>query len=225
LLYRPLSRDTSTKGQPKPNDPSQAQIESYFTSGGTVDSENVIFNEPFFELQIIDTKTRKRPSLPLEEDSLPSRLQLMLYHRLLSRLVAFEPSFDFTIFWKLANVDPEQQFSQRFLEEAGLIADKDKFQICNLNDLLVLWHDLIHQLRIASVNDQLELIYRLQIHNEYKKGRSDASITKIVPEVTKASGSSRDSLPSTAAITSSETASSLSISAGSSSSFDPCDFG
>lgn len=204
MLYRPLSEDTSIIEWLKPIS-SQKQIEHYFTPGCTVNSENANFSEPFFKLQIIDTKTRKRPSLPLDEDMLPSRLQLMLYHRLLSKLVALKPSFDFTIFWQLANVNFEQQFSQRFLEQAGFIAEKGEFQIRNLNDISVLWHDLVHQLRIASVDDQLKLIYRLQIHGKRKKGCSELP---IMPEVIEGdSCSSRDSLFSTAAIVPSETAS------------------
>lgn len=204
MLYRPLSEDTSIIEWLKPIS-SQKQIEHYFTPGCTVNSENANFSEPFFKLQIIDTKTRKRPSLPLDEDMLPSRLQLMLYHRLLSKLVALKPSFDFTIFWQLANVNFKQQFSQRFLEQAGFIAEKGEFQIRNLNDISVLWHDLVHQLRIASVDDQLKLIYRLQIHGKRKKGCSELP---IMPEVIEGdSCSSRDSLFSTAAIVPSETAS------------------
>ena len=212
MLYRPLPEDTSTRERFKPIS-SQKQIERYFTPGYTVNSENA-----FFKLQIIDTKTRKRPSLPLDEDILPLRLQLMLYHRLLSKLVALKPSFDFTIFWQLANVNPEQQFSQRFLEQAGLIADKGEFQICNLNDLSVLWHDLVHQLRVASVDDKLKLIYRLQIHGKRKKGCLELP---VMPEVIEGdSCSSRDSLFSTAAIVPSETALSLSILMEGSSSLD-----
>jgi len=204
LLYRPLSEDTSIIEWLRPIS-SQKQIEHYFAPDCTVNSENANFSEPFFKLQIIDTKTRKRPSLPLDEDMLPSRLQLMLYHRLLSKLVALKPSFDFTIFWQLANVNFEQQFSQRFLEQAGFIAEKGEFQIRNLNDISVLWHDLVHQLRIASVDDQLKLIYRLQIHGKRKKGCSELP---IMPEVIEGdSCSSRDSLFSTAVIVPSETAS------------------
>lgn len=204
MLYRPLSEDTSIIEWLRPIS-SQKQIEHYFAPDCTVNSENANFSEPFFKLQIIDTKTRKRPSLPLDEDMLPSRLQLMLYHRLLSKLVALKPSFDFTIFWQLANVNFEQQFSQRFLEQAGFIAEKGEFQIRNLNDISVLWHDLVHQLRIASVDDQLKLIYRLQIHGKRKKGCSELP---IMPEVIEGdSCSSRDSLFSTAAIVPSETAS------------------
>jgi len=219
LLYRPLLEDTSIRERLKPIS-SQKQIENYFAPGCTVNSENAIFSEPFFKLQIIDTKTRKRPSLPLNEDMLPSRLQLMLYHRLLSKLVAFKPSFDFTIFWQLANVNPEQQLSQCFLEQAGLL-DEGEFQICNLNDLSALWYDLVHQLRIAFVDDQLKLIYRLQIHGKCKKSYSEPPMMRIMPEVTEGdSCSSHDSLVSTAAIIPSEIASSLSISVEGSSSLD-----
>lgn len=101
---------------------------------------------------------------------LPSQLQLMLYYRLLSRLVSSERPFDFMIFWQLANVDSERQLSWRFLEQAGLIADKGEFQVLTLADLSVLWHDLVYQLQIASVDDQLKLIYRLQLGGKRMNG-------------------------------------------------------
>lgn len=91
----------------------------------------------------------------------------MLYHRLLSRLVSSESSFDFMIFWQLANVDSARQFTWSFLEEAGLIADHEEFQVLTLADLSVVWQDLIHQLRIARVDDQLKVIYRHQSHKPH----------------------------------------------------------
>ncbi|KAF9451416.1 hypothetical protein P691DRAFT_699478 [Macrolepiota fuliginosa MF-IS2] len=173
LVYRPISHGNHDGTEVK--DPSRTRLEVYFPVSGC--STDTRLDLPVsFTLQIIDTKTRQRPSLPLYEDTIPSRLQLMLYHRLLSRLVSPEPSFDFLIFWQLANVDPAQPLSWKFLQQAGLIADKDEFQVLNLGDLSVLWHDLIHQLAIAGVDEQLKLVYRQQLYNRRRGVQSVAPV-------------------------------------------------
>lgn len=76
------------------------------------------------------------------------------------------------IFWQLVNVNPEQQLSEEFLEQAGLVAEKGKFQVLNLADLSALWHDRIDQLHIASIDDQLQLVYRLQANQKGLKRRT-----------------------------------------------------
>ncbi len=161
-------------------DPSQTHVEDYFpVLASSTDSRVALEDLTSYRLQIIDTKTRKHASLPPAEDTLPSQLQLMLYHRLLSRLVSSEPSFDFLTFWQLANVDPTRQFSWQFLEEAGLISAYDEFQVLNLADLSALWQDLVCQLRIARVDDQLKLVYRLQSYGP--KGESSSVLpAKII---------------------------------------------
>ncbi|KAF5352732.1 hypothetical protein D9756_005870 [Leucocoprinus leucothites] len=201
LVYRPVHNEAPNDEQPDAADLSQTRIENYFTPSSTAKSRNTACDDTSFQLLIIDTKTRQRPSLPLEEDTLPSRLQLMLYHKLLSRLVASEPSFNFMAFWQLANVNPEQNLSWHFLEQAGLVAGEGEFQVYNLNDLSALWHDLVYQLNIAGVDDQLKLIYRLQTHGGRRKGRSNPFPFQGAPELIKTSCSSEDSLLSPAATT------------------------
>lgn len=166
VVYRPVSADADD-GFPAP-DPSQARIETYFLAASTGKQTNTRLSldgstsvKPH-RLHINDTKTRRRPSLPLPEDMLPARLQLMLYYRLLSGLTSSQHPFDFMHFWQAAGVDPLQQFTVRFLAQAGLIAKGDEFQVLNLADLSALWQDTVQQLQIVGVDNQLTLIYRLQ---------------------------------------------------------------
>ncbi|KAJ3569735.1 hypothetical protein NP233_g4858 [Leucocoprinus birnbaumii] len=180
LVYQPVPNEASNDEPADTSDPSQPKIDSFFTPSKSSKKATASM-DPSYTLQVIDTKTRQRPSLPLEEDTLSSRLQLMLYHRLLSKLVVSESSFNFMEFWQIANVNPERQLSWRFIEQAGLIAGEGEFQVDNLNDLSVLWHDLILQLNITGVDDQLTLIYRLQTPGRRKKARSIPSPSQLIP--------------------------------------------
>lgn len=164
-MYRPIANE---EGDKDVTEPSQTDIGTCFSSSARSKAPS----PNLFTVQIIDAKTRKRPSLPLDEDMRPAQLQLMLYHRLLSKLVSTKAPFDFMIFWQLVNVNPEQQLSEEFLEQAGLVAEKDKFQVLNLADLSALWHDRIDQLHIASIDDQLQLVYRLQANQKGLKRRT-----------------------------------------------------
>ncbi|SCZ98051.1 BZ3500_MvSof-1268-A1-R1_Chr3-3g06543 [Microbotryum saponariae] len=80
-----------------------------------------------------DTKTRKTPTLPYESESKASRLQLMLYHRLLTSLLLkptprsentpLDPSpstrgdqaFDWTRLYAHLSLDPNVEFAQAFV--------------------------------------------------------------------------------------------------------------
>ncbi|PBL00713.1 hypothetical protein ARMGADRAFT_391523 [Armillaria gallica] len=110
-------------------------------------------------LRLIDTKTRRSEYLPSDEDTLPSRLQLMLYHRLLSSLISTETPFDFTRFWEQINVDPARQFSERFLTQAG--GTSHPAFTC-LDDLTTLWRNTTSELDIPGIDPCLQLIYRRQ---------------------------------------------------------------
>lgn len=85
------------------------------------------------------------------------------------------------MFWQLVNVDPEQQLSSTFLEQSGLTAENDKFQVLNLADLSALWHDRVYQLHIAGVDDQLKLVYRLQVNKKGTKRRNSSSAEAAPP--------------------------------------------
>ncbi|CCL98155.1 uncharacterized protein FIBRA_00149 [Fibroporia radiculosa] len=98
-----------------------------------------------YTLHLFDTKTRNSPSLPPDEDTLTSRLQLMLYHRLLSNLLAsHSPSrsgpevehamptspvepLDFDALWRRMSLDPTRTFSASFMRDSGLLLGAEAF--------------------------------------------------------------------------------------------------
>lgn len=121
-------------------------------------------------LHISDTKTRRTASLPPEEDTLSARLQLMLYHRLLSSLLQppapssskarkslrSPPSVDFAEIWVRLGLDAQKPFSARFVRDAGLAPGA-----C-LADLVQTWQHTAAALDVGSVDRTLTLVYRLQ---------------------------------------------------------------
>ncbi|KAK0481838.1 exonuclease V [Armillaria novae-zelandiae] len=109
-------------------------------------------------LRLIDTKTRRSESLPSDEDALSSRLQLMLYHRLLSSLISTETPFDFTRLWEQTNVDPALQLSESFLAQFGI----SPYAFTCLDDLTALWRNTTLKLDIPGIDPCLQLIYRAQ---------------------------------------------------------------
>lgn len=119
-------------------------------------------------LHLIETKTRRRESLPSDEDALPSRLQLMLYHRLLSSLISPEIPFDFTRLWDETNVDPARPFSETFLSQAGSSLGTYPAFTC-LDDLTVFWRNATLELDIPGIDPCLQLIYRRQQPLEFKE--------------------------------------------------------
>ncbi|CDO76100.1 hypothetical protein BN946_scf184649.g26 [Trametes cinnabarina] len=134
---------------------------------------------PQYSLHVSDTKTRTRPTLPPDEDAYGSRLQLMLYHRLLSNLFASaDPSMpamaplDFAGFWAHVDVNPACRFSDNFLLQAGLasseteppseIASLAGAGINCLNDLVNALKHTVHALNVSKVDNTLTLVYRKQ---------------------------------------------------------------
>ena len=126
-------------------------------------------------LCIADTKTRRSPSLPPDEDALSSRLQVMLYNRLLSRLLS---DFDFPKFWTCVGVSPARTFSLRFQEQTSLVlisgsahgASSEQTQC--LADLTRLWEQCVQQLDINGVSATMSLVYRTQPITKYVKQKS-----------------------------------------------------
>lgn len=116
------------------------------------------------ELSLIDTKTRRSNSLPSDDDALSSRMQLMLYHHLLSTLLS--PTFSFSSFWEKVQVDPFAQFSDVFLMQSGLARQTDGDVVLAsaecLDDLTDLFYSTVRSLKVHSVSPILEIIYRTQ---------------------------------------------------------------
>ncbi|EPQ60234.1 hypothetical protein GLOTRDRAFT_30296 [Gloeophyllum trabeum ATCC 11539] len=116
---------------------------------------------PRYILHLSDSKTRRTMTLPSEDDALPSRLQLMLYHRLLSKLVSLSKPFDFSRIWKQLRLRPDARLGHQFLTDAGLLLGADwGAPLECLNDLTAAWLAAVERLDVDSVDKHLKLVYR-----------------------------------------------------------------
>ncbi|KDQ63099.1 hypothetical protein JAAARDRAFT_75646 [Jaapia argillacea MUCL 33604] len=158
----------STNTQPS-IPPSAEPINATIQSGPSSNLDLVLSmpppSKPNFTLVLLDTKTRRSPGLPSHDDTLPSRLQLMLYHSLLSPLIS--ASFDFSIFWASLGLDSKAPFSERFIQKAMLIlpgagaGGESSVPRC-LDQLVVLWVEFVKMLNVDGVDPRLTLVYRTQ---------------------------------------------------------------
>lgn len=137
-----------------------------------------------YTIHLSDTKTRTTPDLPPEEDSVSHHLQLMLYHRLLSGLLAkieatgptnarpgderrVQP-LDFTELWRRLSLNPQRPFSSAFIRGARGLLEGRTGAGCGdiafecLDDLVKLWRKAVKDLSIDGVDDTLTLEYSLQ---------------------------------------------------------------
>ncbi|KZT44467.1 hypothetical protein SISSUDRAFT_1038982 [Sistotremastrum suecicum HHB10207 ss-3] len=122
---------------------------------------------PKFGLRVLDTKTRRYSNLPSETDTLPSRLQVMMYKTLLDSLLSISNPYDFNVIWDRLHLDSTALFSQAFMESAALSWESngglvDGKQFSCLNDFTDIWRGAIHQLEAGdnSVDGTLQIIYR-----------------------------------------------------------------
>ncbi|KAJ4472583.1 exonuclease V [Lentinula edodes] len=165
---RGLQSSPSTPQKPKRTrrspSPSQSRITSFLSPAkasitlSTLDPPSSSGNHHSPPtLHLIDTKTRRTNSLPGDEDTLPSRFQLMLYHRMLTKLMATTDAFDFSSFWQKLELDDVASFSHTFLAQTLLTAETN----C-LHHLTDLWHIAVSRLNGAKIDSTLQLVYRLQ---------------------------------------------------------------
>ncbi|KAF9486478.1 hypothetical protein BDN70DRAFT_988033 [Pholiota conissans] len=127
-----------------------------------------------YMLHIKDSKTRRRDFLPSEADMYSGRIQLMIYRRLLSELVSLNQPYNFSHLWDKLCLDSTKVFPTRFLVQAKLIGESDKFKTACLDDLVDSWNKLVKEFNIVGVDPQLELVYRLQPPRPDRKGRERA---------------------------------------------------
>ncbi|KAI9444635.1 exonuclease V a 5' deoxyribonuclease-domain-containing protein [Lactarius indigo] len=115
-------------------------------------------------LSLLDTKTRRSNSVPSDDDAYSSRMQLMLYHHLLSALLA--PTFSFNAFWEKIQVDPLAQLSDTFLLQSGLARESDGIVVLGypscLDDLADLWRVTVRSMHVRGLSPTLEIVYRTQ---------------------------------------------------------------
>ncbi|KAJ7058268.1 exonuclease V [Mycena amicta] len=118
-------------------------------------------------IHVIDTKTRRTESLPADEDTEPTKLQLMLYHRLLANLLHPSTPFDYPRFWHLLGLDPTKPFSLVFMEQMKYIlgrTDSDAIPLC-LQDLAAFVDLRVAEMQLPPLDHNLTVIYRSQ--NKY----------------------------------------------------------
>lgn len=153
--------ETRTADQP----PIEEEIRDNSTTGSSI--PRPVHSEPtFYDLTLVDYKTRRMPSLPPDEDTISSQMQLMLYHRLLSPLLSPE-TFDFDALWAKQAVNPHQSFSRQFVEDIGLLTrdGKDFSFHVDLNSMVAAWVSVVHSARNSSeqlrgIHSELQIIYR-----------------------------------------------------------------
>ncbi|KAJ3895139.1 exonuclease V [Lentinula edodes] len=176
---RELQSSPSTPQKPKRTrrspPPSQSRITSFLSPAkasitlSTLDPPSSSGNHHSPPtLHLIDTKTRRTNSLPGDEDTLPSRFQLMLYHRMLTKLMATTDAFDFSSFWQKLELDDVASFSHTFLAQTLLTSETN----C-LHHLTDLWHIAVSRLNGAKIDSTLQLVYRLQPnrHRSFRKSQ------------------------------------------------------
>lgn len=86
-------------------------------------------------LYITDVKTRSAPSLPRGASFVPTKLQLMLYHRMLSQMIS---GFEFSLVARHYELDMHAPFSDEFIAQLASI-DADLNLILSHKSLSGLW--------------------------------------------------------------------------------------
>ncbi|KAH7923884.1 hypothetical protein BV22DRAFT_1130261 [Leucogyrophana mollusca] len=136
-----------------------------------------------FNLRLIDYKTRRSFSLPSEEDASCSKLQLMLYHRMLSSVLS-PGLIDFSALWNQLGISPTHPFSDQFVREIGWWDQThlgSSRASLNLNGMVEQWWVAVHSAECAGyglvgVNSELQIVYRSPGATELtRKGKEEAS--------------------------------------------------
>ncbi|TFK41877.1 exonuclease V a 5' deoxyribonuclease-domain-containing protein [Crucibulum laeve] len=167
---------TSTPGPKRarrrsPSRESPSNIDESLESSSMESSSHEQSN-PSYLLHVSDTKTRSTNTIPPEEDTLSSKLQLMLYHRLLDEMTSLFSPFDFAALWKRLDVDPLKIFSTEFLVQSKLLAENDQPRTACLDELVNLWMDTVMHMHIAGVHPTLQIVYRLRPESDVARSFS-----------------------------------------------------
>ncbi|VDC08039.1 unnamed protein product [Peniophora sp. CBMAI 1063] len=144
-----------------------------------------------YALHLSDTKTRRKQTLPSDEDATSARLQLMIYQRLLEGVIS--PSFPWASFWARLGVDPMETLCDEFLEQALPLlpgADKEKLVLKQygsfprtLTALVAAFHERLAELHVVHVDRTLEIVYRSQRSTQaQKRAAEDAALLQAALE-------------------------------------------
>ncbi|TVY15279.1 Exonuclease V [Lachnellula arida] len=103
----------------------QTTIADFFKAGGSSSINEATKNKRRAQTKkvyLCDVKTRSVRSLPSVAAFRPTRMQLQLYHRLLSELAT--NTVDFSAFTDRYNLDPLKVFSDEFIAQVGSLNDE-----------------------------------------------------------------------------------------------------
>lgn len=118
-----------------------------------------------YQLHISDTKTRSEPGMPPEHETVHSRLQLMIYRKLLSGVLASPSSseaVDLGAVWPLVGISPTENLPLSFVQQAKLHRYGPSGTVWTLNELVRVFRDSVKTLRVAKIDDMLSIVYRTQ---------------------------------------------------------------
>lgn len=103
--------------------------------------------------------------MPSEHETGHSRLQLMIYRKLLSGVLALPPSseaVDLDAVWPLVGVSPTEKLPISFVEQARLHRYRPSRTTWTLNELVHVFRDSVKALHTAKIDDMLSIVYRTQ---------------------------------------------------------------
>ncbi|KAJ7194675.1 exonuclease V [Mycena pura] len=127
-------------------------------------------SSPLYSIRLIDTKTRRTDSLPSDEDAEPTRLQVMLYYRLITSLLDRSTQYNFSALWAALGVHATQPFSLQYMRQTRGILGSGAVPGC-LQEMALLLSERLAELDLPPVDRTLQVIYRSQ--NKYPSlGRS-----------------------------------------------------
>ncbi|OCB87070.1 hypothetical protein A7U60_g5805 [Sanghuangporus baumii] len=172
----------------------QTKLHSFLTNAKEI--IHASFNAHSQIIHIIDNKTRQNASVPSHVDSLPSRLQLMLYWLMLTRaLTTSDDGTSFSSFCARIGLRPARKFSGAFITEMASLIVENELSLhfldakC-LEDMDFPYRETIKQLGLeveGCVSKRLSVVYRLR-RSSAKKPKSSSAM----PGKTKKSTKSQD---------------------------------
>ncbi|BGP27563.1 hypothetical protein JCM10295v2_006535 [Rhodotorula toruloides] len=136
--------------------------------------------QPRWGFILSDTKTRYKRSIPPPTETRSTRLQLGLYHRLLSSLLqpetapsaqqAAEPAFSWTRVYSDLSLDPTEPLSNGFLDSIAPVIQGSSFEESlgeaeTLGDfiaVLMKYADMVRGGREHVLEDEVEVVYRMR---------------------------------------------------------------
>ena len=133
-------------------------------------------------LYLMENKTRSYASVPPDHDMLKGRLQLMLYRRLLSQLVAKSPLYDFNPLWEKLKIKSSSRIPKKILVKVNAVLKSTDSQSITLDDLVSSWYELVKEADVQGVNENLELVYRLRPSVKTQKGKAIATTRKGIKD-------------------------------------------